>query len=965
MKNSLLLPACLLAVSAFTFGLSSCDKKVADSGDSPDSTPAVSESGATPIPLAHEDTDLSPDSAVTWGVLDNGLRYAILPNPEPPNRVSLRLYVDAGSLMEEADQEGLAHFLEHMAFNGTKNFAANSMVEYFQRMGMGFGNHTNAHTWFRETVYKLELPNTEGATLGEAFKLLRDDADGMLLAAEEIDKERGIILSEKRSRDSVNYRTFVEQLKFIVPDGLISKRITIGQEEDISNAPRERFVDFYQKWYTPDRMAVVVVGGIEPEPIAALIEEHFGDMKAPESKRPLPDMGSVSKRGVAVHFHPEPEAGEVSVSIDTIKPRENPPDNKERRARDLRLGLANAMLSRRLDKIAKKEDSPIKGGSGYYYDLYDLQFAEYAGLDVRTTPENWQAGLALAEQELRRALEHGFTDAELTEAKANVENRAKIAAESMATRKSSDLSSAIVRTLSERRVFTSPAEDLPRIRKELESVTADETRELLGEIWDGSHEILLLVTGNVEIEEADQTILTSYNESKAVGVEPLAEETVKAFAYAELPEHGKIAERKEIEDLEVTQIRFENNVRVNLKVTDFEDETIYVKARVGGGKLTEPKDRPGLAMFASMAMTDGGLEAHSMDDIKQIFAGKSVGAGFSVEDDAFSISGRTTPADLRDQLLLMRASLTSPGFRPEAQLQFRRSLDHLYQQVNSTPQGVLQNEGARYVRSGDPRFGFPDQEAIAVFTMDDLQGWLADPLQNDYLELTVVGDFDKEKTIETLAATFGSLPGRAAEKPAYAEEREVLFPRDAEAKTLGFKSSIDKGMAVVYWPTEDIFDIERTRRIGVLGSILDDRLRIKIREELGDAYSPSAHNVPSDTFKDYGYLFAAVTVDPAQAEKVAGVIREIAADIGKGDTITEDELERAKKPQLTQIEEYRRTNGYWLGSVLEASQEYPQRIEWSRTFVSDYENIALKDVQELAKTYFGGYAGLQVIVAPE
>lgn len=221
-RHHILLTASLLALPGLAFAQQKKDEGV----------PA-------PIPLAQETSDIATDSAVTWGVLDNGLRYAILPNVEPPNRVSLRLFVDAGSLMEEDNQQGLAHFLEHMAFNGTTNFPAGEMVEYFQRLGMAFGSHTNAHTSFNETVYKLELPSTEDALLDEGFKLLRDYADGMQLGEKEIEKERGVIMSEKRSRDSVGWRTMVEQLKFILDGNLAGSRLPIGTEEVIQGAPRE------------------------------------------------------------------------------------------------------------------------------------------------------------------------------------------------------------------------------------------------------------------------------------------------------------------------------------------------------------------------------------------------------------------------------------------------------------------------------------------------------------------------------------------------------------------------------------------------------------------------------------------------------------------------------------------------------------------------------------------------------
>jgi zinc protease len=926
---------------------------------------AQEKAAVAPVPLAHESSDIPVDPAVKWGLLANGLRYAILPNAEPPNRVSLRLYVDAGSLMETDDQQGLAHFLEHMAFNGTKDFAAGEMVEYFQRLGMAFGSHTNAHTSFHETVYKLELPNAEAKLLDEGFKLLRNYADGMLLGQTEIDKERGVILSEKRSRDSVGWRTMVSQLGFILDKNLVADRLPIGIEDVISKAPRERFADFYTKWYTPDRMVVIATGQVDPPAIEALVKQYFAPIPAPAAKRPGPDLSHVNKRGLAVHYHPEKEAGDVSISIDTIKPAPNVPDDSKSRARRLRIDLANQIVSRRLSKLAKAQNSMIVSGSAYAYDLYDLNFAEYSGVEVSTQPQNWEKGLALVEQELRRALEHGFTDAEINESKANVQNRAEVAAKSMPTRKSSDLADLLAARIGERRVFTNPAADLPRITKELEAITAEECRDLLRQTWDGSHEVLLLVTGNVEIPEADKTILAAYQTSKAVAVAPPAKEEQKAFAYTEMPAPGTVAERKNTEDLGVTQLRFANNVRVNLKVTDFEEATVYVKARFGGGSLVEPKDKPGIAFFSGHIFTEGGLEAHDIDDIRRLFAGKAVNASFAVGDDAFALSGKTTPDDLRDQLLLMRAYLTNPGFRDEAAGQMHRQLDQFYQQIETTPEGVLQNEVDRFLHSGDARFGFPPKEKLAALTMADMKAWLGSALAKDYLEITVVGDIEPEKVIADLAATFGNLPERAAAKPAYTEERQVAFPRGEKEKAFTFETTIPKAMSLVYWPTPDIFNIQRTRRIGLLGSILDDRLRLKLREELGDAYSPFAHNIPSDAFKDYGYLLASVTVDPPQAAKVTAIIKGIGAELAKGESITQDELDRAKKPQITQIEEYRRTNRYWLSSVMESSQEYPQRLDWARTFVSDYEAITLDEIKALAKEYLGGHEGVGVMVTPK
>lgn len=916
-----------------------------------------------PVPLAADVSDIPTDPAVTWGVLDSGMRYAILPNPEPPGRVSLRLHVDAGSLMEAENQRGLAHFLEHMAFNGTTNFEAGSMVKYFQRLGMGFGNHTNAHTSFNETVYKLELPNTEEKTLDDSFKLLRDYADGMQLPEVEIERERGIIMSEKRSRDSVGWRTFVEQIKFAFPEHLISERMPIGIDEVIQNAPRERFVEFYNDWYTPNRMVLIAVGDIDVETIKGQIDKHFATLEA-RDKTPLQDLGKISNRGIATHYHYEKEAGETSVSIETFAPPSKLPHNQKRRAEELRQKIASQIVNRRLERISKDETSPISAGRLHAGDFYDLGFAMAGSISADCKAENWEAALKLIEQELRKALEFGFTEAELTEAKAKMRNAYENAAEQADTRISRDLANRISSSIGNRTVFSHPKDSLAWAEAELEKVTAEECLNSIKSIWESGGETLLLLSGNAEVENAGDKLTSIYEESSAVAVEAPQEIEAAEFAYADLPEPGKVAEKKEIEDLDVTQLRFENNVRVNLKVTDFEEQTIHIRARIGAGTITEPKDKPGLGTFLSGTFTGGGLEAHSDDDLQRIFAGKSVGGGMSVSDDAFTFTAKTKSEDLHDQLLLMRAYITNPGFRKEAVTEFRRGLDYMYQQIERTAQGVSSAKGSTYLHGGDLRFGYPERSVMLSRTTEEAKEWIAPALKDGYLEISVVGDFEKEDVIEKLAATFGNLPERAAEKPAYEEERTVNFP-DGGTKEFSFQSEIPKALTLVYWPTVDIFDIKKTRRLGILGAVLDDRLREKVREELGDSYSPFAHNIPSDTWKDYGYIFAAVTVDPAQSESVAKVVGEIAKELATGTSITQDELDRAKKPNIVSIEEMRRTNRYWLGSVLESSQEYPERLDWSRHFVDDYKAITVDEVNALAKEYLTGDSQVTIMIKPE
>ena len=376
-----------------------------------------------------EGSDLKPDPKARFGRLENGFRYVILPNDEPPGRASLRLYMDVGSLMEADDQQGMAHFLEHMAFNGTKGYPeSEDMVEYFQHLGMSFGGDTNAHTSFRETVYQLEIPKVDEKYFSDAIKLFRDYLDGMLLREKEIDKERGIILSEKLSRDSVDYRTMLAGFKFAMPDALISGRMPIGQENTIKKMTPKRFVDFYETYYTPQRAIVVVVGDVkDPAMVEKMIQASFKDAKPRRDQSPDPDMGKVTAgRGLIAKLHSEKDAPATDISIELQRPSKKQPDTTARRRELMVRDLADLMLNTRFSKLAKAEGSPIMSGESYSYEY--LEFVEVIGVMTKCKPENWKAALALIEQELRRGIQFGFTDSELEEAKASLLKQAKLRA---------------------------------------------------------------------------------------------------------------------------------------------------------------------------------------------------------------------------------------------------------------------------------------------------------------------------------------------------------------------------------------------------------------------------------------------------------------------------------------------------------------------------------------------------------
>lgn len=916
--------------------------------------------GAQSFP--HEKSDLPPDPAIRWGKLENGLRYAIMPNKEPKGRASLRIVIHAGALHEADDQRGVAHFLEHMAFNGSQHFAPGTLVEYFQRLGMSFGGDTNASTGFDRTIYMLELPDTQEETLAKAFTLFGDYLGGLLLLDDEINKERGIILSEKRARDSIEFRQFIGEFEFLLPESRFIHRIPIGTEEVISSAPRERFVNFYDTWYRPELAAVVAVGDFDPAVVEAQLRKALAPLAARAPAQPAPNLGRIDEvQGVVARLLPEPEAAAVQVAIQVVTPYAPETDNAVNRLKYLPRDLALRMLNRRLAILAKQEGAPFIGGQVGATEQFD--FFRNASVELTCKPEQWRAALAVGEQELRRALEFGFQAPELKEAVAGLRNGLEQAVRSAATRRSEGLASGIVNTLVEDEVFTHPAANLALYAPVLDRITVDDCVQALRQLWDPQIGRRIFITGNLTLDQAEQQIAAAFEASRAVAVQPPAKIEDAVFAYTDFGAPGEVAHRKSVDDLGATLLDFANGVRLNLKPTDFEAGRVRVSIRVGGGRLTEPKELPGLAFFTSNTFLLGGLGRHSIDDLQRILAGRTIGSNFAIAADAFQFGGTTNRADLALQLQVLCAYLTDPGFRAEAMRQYQKGVEVYYTRLANTVEGPLQLEVPRLLAHGDPRFGVPPKEAAIARTQAESKAWLMPEFARGALEIAIVGDFDPAEATAAVARTFGALPPRA-EKPAFETERQVSFPPQPIAQQFFVTTEIPKGLVQLFWEATDGRDVDVARRLNLLASVLNDRLRVKIREEMGDTYSPDAGTSLSDTYHGYGHIVADATVAPDKARAVADAMKAAAADLFERG-VTEEELVRAKQPALTAIRQSMRTNPYWIGSVLGAAQEQPQRLDWARTRLSGTEAITAAELSALAKKYLNPAKVHEFISLPE
>ena len=906
-------------------------------------------------------TPLPADPELLIGQLDNGVTYAILPNREPQDRVSLRLLIRAGSLQEQDHERGLAHYLEHMAFRGTENFAAGTLVEYFQNLGMAFGADTNAYTAFDRTVYMIELPEPGLDKIDEGLLVLRDYAGRMLIEEAEVEAEKGVILAEKRDRDSVRFRTALEEFAFLLPGAIISERFPIGVEETIRAADAERLRTFFDHWYRPGKTALIVVGEVNPEEVRELIARHFNDFTERAPAPPVPDLGTVRGEPLQATLHPESEAANVRVSIQTVAPYSPRPDTLENRIDNLTRSVAMRILQRRLDEKARQEDAAFSRGAAASYDLFN--FFTNTSIELMTRSDRWEEALETAEKAVRRFREHGLHELELEEMKLEVERGYRELAERANTRNSRTLAEQLVRSITYGNTFTHPAAEYEWMREALARMTVADVEEAFARAWDGVG-IFLFLTGDLSPEiVTEEAIKDVYHRSLAQPVMPHPERERPEFAYSSFGEPGEIVEREVDEELDLTLLRFANHVRLNYKQTDFAEGTVLLRVRLGHGRLTEPEDRQGLGILAEQVLIEGALEAHSRDELRRIFAGYNVGWGFRAEEDAFVFGGSTSPSDLLRQLQLLAAYLTAPGYRPEALRLARENMPEIYNQATRTNRGVLANEVSRFLAGGDHRFGLPPEDVLRAYTMEDVADLLNPVLSSAYLELSVVGDFAPEELERAVAATLGALPPREVDLEPREDLRQLQPAEGPLRKVFPFPSRLPGGRTLVYWPIPDRREIERVRRFAILASIFSDRMRLSIREALGEAYSPFATPNPSNTFRDFGWFIALVGTEEGNAEVVADLILDIARDLHT-EGASEDELTRALRPMLNSLRDARRDNSYWMNSVLDGVQANPEQRAWSRSMLEDFASITREDVNHLARTFLNPDEALIISILP-
>lgn len=902
-----------------------------------------------------EPLPLSP--AVHTGTLKNGMRYYIYPKKGDCDAISLRLLVNAGALMETDAEDGLAHFTEHMAFNGSKHFKPGELIPYFQENGMSFGGDTNAFTYYLHTCYKLDVPKNDEASLRKALTVLNDMGFEALFLQKEIDRERGVILEEMRNRQVDTVRTWEAVNRFVFPKSLLSHRFIIGTKETLDAMKTADFFRFYKKWYTPNRMSLVIAGPVDIQKTVRLVEQTM--TQTAEKPAQDPDVGTFPppQNGLAVKVINDRELSTACVVLTAVQPfRRSETITLKDKYREAVRALIGIILSERLEEL--KKTAPLTDA----FFEWENNFRKFeAGECVfLCTPENINETVRLCERFVRSVTLFGFAPSELEYAKSVIKNRlqSNIIREQSASAR--DLADGATDDLMKQETVFSATQEQKWFQKLLPTITADDCHALWKELWkDGGY---LYVGGNFDAATTETHIKNVFLQSQKEKLsQPEPFQTIEFKSPFSTHKVPKLSYYRYHPDLGAETFTLGNGIRVTLKHTNFENNTILIHIGIGCGLMDfKQTPYPGLPQLLSSAFVAGGLKQGSQTALNRCFVGKNIGLDFDVDEDCYAFKCRTDRENLKTQLELIGAYLLEPGYRAEGETQFRKNLPWRYEEFAHKPNGVVISTVQEFLSDGDTRYFFPPREILEKRNFAEASSVLKPVFEKQYMEITVVGDFDRDDLMKHLFATFGQLPSRERKKIIPKDSGNSFWPKP-QTKTFLFDSEIDKATAYAVWSIQPSENPGETAKIDVLCGILENRLVKDIREKNGNTYSPDAASYITETF-GRGCVKAYVTTSSDKLETVGEQIVRLADDMANNG-IMQEELDRAVKPLISALEKNRVTNDFWM-EFLKNAQARPEKLRWRPADEARYRNIKLKDIQALAKRYLKRENAICVLVKP-
>lgn len=872
--------------------------------------PAVSAQAPQPAapPLSLQDR-IPFDAAVRTGTLPNGLRYFIRQNGRPANRVALRLAVKAGSLYEADDQQGLAHLIEHMAFNGSAHFKPGELVSYFESTGARLGPHVNAYTSFDETVYMLDLPTESSDVVTKGLQALADFAGGLTLSDDEVNKERGVVIEEWRGRLGASTRVRDKQVPVLYYKSRYAERTPIGKPDIIRNAPVQRLRDFYDTWYRPERMAIIVVGDVKPEAIEAGIREAFGPLSDRAAAAPPPDNTVPLHTEDLVSIVSDPEVTSSSVQILHKRPADS-----DQLVGDYRRSIVGSLFSRMLNdrftELSRKADAKFLsagGGGGSLTPTVDT-----FGLNARVTDGGIAEGLTAIQIEARRVRQYGFGASELDRAKRWMSAFYEQAYNERDKNESSSYAQEYLAYFLTEEPSPGIEYEWRLVQQVLPTITLDDVSTLAAQRLGGEGEVVLAVMPQKDSvrlpEEAD--IRAALSSAERVAVTPWNDTTTTRTLVEKAPERARVESRRELPDIGVTVVKFSNGVEAWLKPTDFKNDQVLFTIYSQGGASLASKDEYLQAGFATNYVGLSGVGGIKALDLDKMLAGKLASASPFISSATHGISGSAAPAELETALQLLYLDFTAPGNDPDAFALMRRQLEAAVANRGRNP-GQAFGEKVEAINTSNHYTSEPlTAEKVAMLDPAKMFAFYKQRFSNaaDFT-FFMVGAFKVDQALPLLAQWVGSLPSAGTRSSVF-RDIGVRFPAGIQ------KAEVQKGrepraQTLISFFADPSFDPVEQERVIATTTVLETVLRDALREDLGQTYTVSVGLSQSPPQRGDGYIAVQFGAAPenigAMTDRVLKEVQRLQAEGPPADLVAKAK-EGAKRDYETALKQ----NAYWL-----------------------------------------------------
>jgi zinc protease len=915
--------------------------------------------------LSAQETDLSKpipvDPNIKTGKLDNGITFYIKQNKKPEQRVELRLAVNAGSICESDAQLGLAHFCEHMCFNGTKNFPSNKMISMLEEMGVKFGAELNAYTSFDETIYMLKVPTDKMEWINRGFQVLEDWAHQVSMEDIEIEKERGVIVEEWRLGLGANDRMRQKYFPVIFKNSKYADRLPIGKVEVIKTFPYDTLRSFYKTWYRPDLMAVVVVGDLEPKLAEEKIREYFGRIPKAINPQPRIETPIPGNKEPLISVVTDKEASGFSATILYKLPVEKSISFADYRS-VLTRSLYTSMLSRRLQEIGQKPDAPfLYAGAGY--GPYIGRTIDVYSLSVSAKENQIEKSLEVILTENARVRQFGFTATELEREKKSMLSMYENAAKESDKTQSASYADEFVRNFLTQECIPGIQKEFSMVKEFMPGITLDEINKL-GLKWIADENMIGLVTAQqkegIKVPTESQ-ILDIIKSIKNQTITAYKDNVSDAPILSEQPKASKVVNRIEDKDFGFTELTFENGVRMILKPTDFKNDEILLSAYSPGGTSLYPDNDIMSATFATSIITQSGLGDFDVINLQKKLSGNTAKLNPYIYDLREGVSGNCSPKDLETMLQLNYLYFTKIRKDDNAFNTFVSRMKNTYKPMRSVPRVIFSDTLSKIVSQNSPRvIAIPTDAQLDQINLDKLINIFKDRFADasDFTYL-MIGNFRVEEVIPMLEKYIGSLP--SIKRQETWKDVTPAFPKGLVNVDVPKNSEPQSTVAMVWKGDFNWTDKDR-QCFTMLMNILSIKCRESMREDQGGVYGVSINGSTSKFPKPLFNISANWGCSPDNIKKLSQTVLDEMGKIKK-DGPTEIDLNKVKETLIRERESRIKENSFWL-SALQNHYYQGDKILSLDDFKNFVSSVTQDDIKVIANKYLNTNNYVQVALTP-